>query len=217
MIILPTMNRPDRLQLALNTMMECGISSPGVVFVNGPLRRAEYEQVRLPGGWHMIHLDENRGVCGVLNLGFRLFPNEPNYALYCDDEHVFTQGFDKILAEAAGDWFVANANDGWKSSWRCWSFVTIGGKLARAMGHIALPGLWHYYWDDWIETIANELHLRRFCAQIQTKHAHWEKSETDDLTYQTGRSKWGEDAERFKQWKANEWPAVKERLLRVIP
>ena len=218
MRILPTMNRADQCQDVLDHMVECNVSTPGLVVVNGPLQLEEYRQIRLPPKWGIVFLPENIGVCGALNYAFNLCPNEPWYSLACDDEFVFTPNFDTVLAEAAGDWFCSNANDGWKSRHRMWSFVTIGGKLARELGGVALPGLFHWYWDNWLEEITQTLRLKRWCSQIKAEHRHVvNRKSSDDLTYQIGRSRSDQDRRRFEEWKSKEWPSLAERLKQVIP
>lgn len=213
---MPTMDRPNRAQSAIDSIIACQVSTPGIVIVNGPLQREDYERLRLPLGWTIEFLPQNIGVCAALNHVFRRHPVEQWYGLACDDEHVFTPSFDRILIESAGRWNFAHGNDGWKSERRIWTYVVVGGDLLRTLGWWSLPGLWHCYHDDVQETIAAELGLKRWCRDVNTKHVHWEKGATDDLTYQTGRSRWDEDAERFGLWKSHEWPSLKRRLQREI-
>lgn len=213
MRILPTMNRPDRCQIALDSMIASGITTPGAVIVNGPQRIDEYRKLRLPNNWHMFELPENIGVCGALNFGLRRFPGCDWYSLAADDEIVHSAGFDIRLAEAAGRWNIANANDGWQSTNRIWSFVTIGGDLVRSMGYLAPPGLWHYYWDDFVEHVAADLNLRRFLPDIKTEHRHhYANTAPDDKTYQEGRSRWDQDKARFERWKLEEWQEIRNRV-----
>lgn len=194
-------------------MVSSGLSTPGCVFVNGPDQIAAYRKLRLPAKWNIIFLDKNYGLCHVLNLGFRIWPNEKWYSVASDDEFVDHQGFDIKLAEAAGDWNVAHANDGWQSHARIWGLGTFGGKLIRAFGYFAPPGMWHYYHDDWCETWAAELGNRRFCEEIKTRHEHhYAKTAPDDATYQSGRSRWGEDHAVFEKWKRDDWRSQRERI-----
>lgn len=217
MWVMPSLNRPDRAQAAIDTMIACQVSTPGLVIVNGPQQREVYERLRLPSNWEIHHLPSNVGVCSALNLAFRFHPSEPWYGLVCDDEHVLTSGFDRILIEAAGSWNIAHGDDGWKSKDRIWTYVVCGGELLRTLGWWSLPGLFHTYHDDVQEVIAKELGLKRWCRDVHTKHVHWEQGQAvDDATYQLGRSRWQQDQQRFDVWKRNEWPAVKERLTGMI-
>lgn len=216
MWILPSFNRARRCQIALDAMVSCGVSSPGVVVVNGTRQIDDYRDLRLPEGWFLLELPENIGVCGAWNTTFQLFPDEPWYGTACDDEIAATPGFDKTLIEAAGRICVSHANDGFRSDTRIHSFVCMGGDLVRALGWISLPGLWHWFHDDVIELIASELDLRRYCSQVKCEHQHVENGHQDDLTYQTGRSRQDQDSARFWAWRANEWPELRSRLIRII-
>ena len=194
-------------------MVGCGLSTPGRVIVNGPDQIEAYRNLRLPENWSLIELPENIGICGALNWAFRLYHSEPWYGMACDDELVFTPGFDKILINAAGRWNCAHGDDGWRSSYRLWGFLTIGGDLLRSAGWWALPGLWHWYFDDVWETIAGEFGLNAWCQNVKTEHNHTDNGKVQmDAIYALGRSRTEQDRQRFDRWKSHEWPKLKNRL-----
>jgi hypothetical protein len=81
------------------------------------------------------------------------------------------------------------------------------------LGYLAIPGLWHYYWDDFTEAIAADLDGRKFLQDVKSEHKHhYAGTAPDDETYQIGRSKWGEDQSVFEAWKRDEWPSQRERI-----
>ena len=194
-------------------MIAAEVSTPGVVIVNGPQRIDEYRRMRLPQSWVMIELPENIGICGGLNHAFRRFPFEKWYGLVCDDELVFTKGFDKTLIDAAGRWGVAHGNDGWRAAYRLWTYVVYPGDLLRTVGYWSPPGLFHWYFDDTWEEIAREFGLKRFCQDVKTEHEHTDNGKVSiDETYAVGRSRADHDKARFERWKSEEWPTIRERL-----
>ena len=206
-------DRPQRCQATLDSMVGCGLSTPGRVLVNGPDQIEAYRNLRLPENWSLIELPENLGICGALNWAFRLYHSEPWYGMACDDELVFTPDFDNILVNAAGRWKCAHGDDGWRSSYRLWGFLTIGGDLVRACGWWALPGLWHWYFDDVWETIAAEFDANAFCRAVKTEHRHTDNGKVPmDAVYALGRSRAAEDRQRFDRWKAAEWPKLRDRI-----
>ena len=217
MWIFVSYNRPERCRHALKSMVDAGLSTPGKLIVNGA-KHEEYAEIGLPPDWERIHLPENLGLCGALNWSLCQFPHEPWYGTPTDDDEVYTHGFDKTLIEAAGSWCISHANDHWQSQSRLWSYCTYGGDLLRTIGQWFPDGLWHYYADDLYECIVRELGNRRWCKQINTAHKHhYAGTAPDDHTYQTGRSRWGEDSARFESWKSNEWQTLREKLKTVIP
>jgi len=214
---LTTMGRPTQCAAVLKAMVDHGMSTPGIVVVNGPERADEYRQIVLPDQWQIEFLPENIGLCASFNRMFSKFPNEPWYGAVCDDEFIFTEGFDQTLVQHAGSWCVAHANDGWQSEKRIHTFAVHGGELLRFLGWWALPGLWHWYFDDVIETIAGELDLRRFCKDVRSEHRHWcTGAATFDDVYRLGESRSEQDREVFLKWKTEEWPRTKERLSQRI-
>lgn len=213
MWILPTMGRATQCQEVVNSAMAGGISTPGIVLVNGPEQTELYRSLRLPGDWSIAQLPQNLGICGALNLAFTSFRDEAWYGLVCDDEFVFTPQFDLKLVSAAGSWAIAHGNDGWRSEKRIHTYVVFGGDLIRLTGWWALPGLWHWYFDDVWEMIAQEFKLRRFCRDVQTQHRHFAAGQAPiDATYQSGESRTEQDKVRFHQWKEDDWPGLRDKL-----
>ena len=193
-------NRPERAAQVIERIKEIGCSTLGVLFVNGgDIMR--YQDIVLPTGWKLHNEQHNLGICGAMNRCLKLFPDEPFYGLITDDEWINTPGWDTKLAEAAGSWKIAHANDGWQSGARIHGLVTCGGDLIRECGFWALPGLWHWYVDNVWETLAHYCGLRVFCADVHTEHRHWMNRRAEvDKTYLSGEEKMKEDQNVFERW-----------------
>jgi hypothetical protein len=201
--------RPEQTQNVLDQMVACGLSTPGIVIANGP----GFASIKLPDAWDIYYPPQNLGLCGSLNLFYRTFPDCDWYGIVCDDEFVFTDGFDKILPEAAGRWKISHGNDGWKSQDRIHTYSVTGGSLIRAIGWWALPGLWHWYFDDVWEMLAADLNIRVWCQDVKTEHRHHMAGKAEfDATYKLGESRSVEDRHIFETWKSTEYPRLRERL-----
>lgn len=194
MWILPTLNRPAQCAAVLKQMQEMKCSTRGVVFVNGDEKAKEYWDLawpECPDGWVLDVCAENIGALGALNAVFREYPDEPWYGFIGDDEFVQTPEFDKKLIEAAGDWNIAHGDDGVHAGRRAQGYLVIGGKLARALGWLALPGVWHWYGlDDMWEILACEGACRKvFCPEVKVEHRHpYFGKGVRDATYAAGES-----------------------------
>jgi len=214
MWILPTYNRPDKCQAVLDQIIEVGCSTVGIVVINGACTNGlPYPALFLPDGWISVTLPENIGVCGAMQYAFTHYPDEDFYGLVCDDEYVFTPGWDIILSEAAGNNKIAFGNDGWQSGRRQHGYVTWGGDLVRAVGFLSLPGLWHWFHDDVWEAIAKAADLNMFCENVRVEHRHYRAGKSEkDKTYEVGMSRAEQDRDVYQAWRNNEFDATMQRV-----
>jgi len=212
-------NRAKQCGDVIQSMIDCGISTPGRLIVQGREQESEYRSINLPLGWEIDVLTQNIGLCGALSKSFREYPTEQCYSVLADDEFVHTKGFDLRIMEAAGRWGIAHGNDGWRTD-QGWyhTLVTHGGDLVRAVGWWALPGLWHNYFDNAWQHIGAEFGLRRYCRDMRTTHLNVDKDEKGggtaewDDTYRVGRQRAESDRAIFEAWKMNEYPQIRRRL-----
>src|SRR4051794_21575227 len=73
---LPSFNRPDQCGALIEQMQSLGISTPGILFVNGGDHDA-YRRIELPEGWDFHFQESNIGCNAPLNEVFKRFPDEP--------------------------------------------------------------------------------------------------------------------------------------------
>jgi hypothetical protein len=212
---LPTYRRPEQCAAVLKCIIAVGCSTPGIVIVNGTDDIEEYQKIKLPDQWKMVVLPQNIGCCGAMNWAFHNYPDEPFYGLICDDEFIYSAGWDKRLTEAAGTKYISHANDKWQSGKRIHCYATFGGDLIREIGYWAIPGLWHWFFDDQFENIANNLNIVRYCEDVIGEHKHYLAGKTKkDDTYKAGESRNGMDHMIFQRWMLNDYPALKRRLVK---
>lgn len=209
MWFLPTLSRPKQCAEVLRNIIDNGCGSLGKVFVNGPDFYKEYcATLSLPKDWQIIGSTENMGALGALNFLFKEFPGEPWYGFMSDDEFVSTPGFDKRLIQAAGDWNISHGNIGpdikGEYGKRAQGFLCIGGKLARAVGYLAIPGGWHWYClDDFYERLAEARVCEKiYCEDIiiQHRHPYRDKSVPHDDCNKLAESQIDKDRDVYVKW-----------------
>ncbi len=215
MWVIKSYNRPGQCARLVEQLVKTGMTTPGILFVNGGDNdvKRQYGEIPLPDGWARVFHDPNIGCNAPLNEMFRRSPNEPWYGCIDDDEWVETHGWDTRLIEAAGAWNIARADDGWQSDKRLHGFVTLGGDLVRAAGWWVLPGLWHYHGEEVWEVLSRELGLSVFCWDIQAEHRHWRNNKAqNDSTYQTQGARRYDDMLTFKRWMRHDMPELVKRI-----
>ena len=163
MWILPSYKRADQCRDVLAACVEKGMTTPGVLIVNGPEEGYDFP---LPAGWTKHHEPTNIGFAAALNRGAELFPDAPWYGVLSDDCYPETEGWDAALVEAAGDRNIAHCNDNWHSEVRAAGIVVLGGALARALGCITVRGTWHCYCDDLWESVWTDFGNRRYLREV---------------------------------------------------
>jgi hypothetical protein len=228
MWIYATYNRPVQFKECLMRLTQVGCSTPGIILIQGTDTLIEYQQAWeeikrvTPEGnnlknWEFVILPTNLGYCGGLNEAFKLHPNEPWYGNITDDERVHSPGWDVKIPEAAGSWYVAHGNDHWQSEVRIHGLITWGGDLVRLCGGLAPPGMWHWWIDNYWETIAAECGLNKFVRDIMVEDKHYlsGKSEYDE-TYKMGESRKDEDKAVFDAWLAQARPLI-EKIKASMP
>lgn len=209
MWILPTYSRPKQCAEVLRNMMDNGCGSPGKVLVNGSGFYKEYmDTLSIPRDWSIISSAENKGVLGALNFLFKEFPEEPWYGFIADDEFVSTPVFDKRLIEAAGDWGISHGNIGpdarGEYGKRAQGFLCIGGKLARAVGYLAIQECWHWrglddFWERMAEARACE---KIYCEDVIIEHRHpyLDKKIPHDECNKLSEGRINEDTDAYVKW-----------------
>lgn len=213
MWILPTAGRPDLAQIALDCLTRSGISTPGVVVVDGDDNPA-YHELILPPGWSIEFLDQNAGPLAIFQAAFEAHPDEAWYGWLADDAYVRSgPGWDHVLIAKAGPRGIASPDDLWLKGTRIVWGAVFGGDLVRAVGWWMPPRLRHTFCDDAWEMIGQILGCWRFVPEIVVEHKHpfnqkREADATHALTYR------GVEDERaiWQTLRQTEIPAVIARV-----
>lgn len=216
MWVLPTYDRPGRCQETLDSIIAAGVTTPGLVLVDGSTDPA-YDALRLPDGWSVHRYVVNRGVCSVLNAAFHTHPHEPWYGFITDDSIVQTPGWDTALVRAAGSTGFANSADGWQAQKRMHGAAVFGGDLLRALTWWAPPGLVHSFVDDAWEKIARALDNWRHVPQVMVEHRHVRNAKApNDASYRKAYASFEDDRATFRRLTLEEIPAAIGRAIPVV-
>jgi hypothetical protein len=164
--------------------------------------------------WYWQRMNKNIGALGALNYVFEKHPNEPFYGFIADDEFVQTDNWDTKLIEAAGGWGIACGDEGRDTGGRAQPFPCIGGKLARAVGYLALPECDHWYgldnvWGD----IGAKLGNITFLADVKIEHRHpYLGAAEKDECYALGESRKDLDYQFYANWLRHHLKGAVERV-----
>jgi hypothetical protein len=184
MWFLPTWNRPDQCARVLQTCIDTGVSTPGLVFVQGAY--GAYGDLPLPNGWTVHYHGENIGLSAALDWFAEKYRALDWYGFITDDHFPLTQGWDRQLIEQALPHYIAHSSDGWQSDQRIFGITCFGGDLLRAMGHWAVPGTWHCFNDDLWEAIGRDFGVRRYVKAVECFSPHCMKGDAPvDDTYRS--------------------------------
>lgn len=212
MWVLPTYDRPERAQQALDSIEKASSTTPGLVYIDGS-KNPGYQHLRIPKNWSVWKGEKNLGVCGALNAVFSRFPNEPWYGFLSDDSIVKTPKWDQILLSKADGFSIVHSADGWQAGPRIHGAVVFGGDLLRALGWWVPPGFVHSFCDDVWETIADAALLRKFIPEVMVEHCHfWNGKTAVDPSYIKAYQSFDQDREAFMLWKKEELSKALERI-----
>lgn len=213
MWLLPTRGRAELCQEALDTCAAASMTSKLLVMIDS--RIDEYPDLKNPMPKTCEIIRQPFDMADCMRFIFDVFPDEKNYGWLADDLQPETKGFDKILEQAAGDWCVADCNDGGfigtinhnKEHSLCGAFCW-GGELIRTVGWWALPGVQQAGIDDaWTEIVTYALpKLRKYQADCIVNHFHFKTGkrpfDNTDLWERDGIQYIENDFQKFNNWKA---------------
>lgn len=216
MWLLPTFGRPDRCQAFLDACAATGVTTPGLVIINGPLD--SYPTLRLPNeDWKVVATGSNIGFLAALNFGFHADPALPWYGLLNDDFTPETPGWDKLLVDAKPAHGIVTSNDGWQGDRRMAGAWVVDGELLRAVGYWAPEGLWHCFCDDLWEGIGKTFSLWVKQLDVMVRHHHtFQDAKLQDETYRTAYGSMDADRQRYDKWCREERDEVYARVAKLI-
>ena len=228
MFLLPTWNRPEQCAAVLEALRSKGPSS-GVLWINGEEFASEYHRLCspvLPNGWIAVLSKENLGALGALNKFFECWPSLDWYGFLGDDEFLeeAPEEWQSLLVKAAGPWGLAHGYENWNRGNRFQGGAVLGGDLVRAVGYLAVPGLWHGFGFDcaweWMCAPRNRgggaIAKIAIVPEIKVNHKHWMLDETrKDACYEGALARHEEDKNKFWDWLNKEMPLAAERVQRA--
>jgi hypothetical protein len=209
MWIVASRNRPHLVERIFSKVQT---TAPGIIAIDDD-QEGLYANVHLPANWKIVSSPRGFNVAKY-NDTFARFPNEPWYGKMDDDMVPETEGWDTTLVEAAGSWGFAWADDCLYGRAVCGVF---GGELIRCLGYINCPAVLHFYADDGHELMAKELGNGVHRLDVKVAHLHVSAGKAPrDETY-AARPNIEDDRIKWEKWKADEWPAIRERVRVAMP
>lgn len=151
---------------------------PGRVLIDADDK--SYAGMTLPLGWEFF-IKPRATTVVILNRAFKEYPDEPFYAILCDDMVYGPWGWDTVLSEAAGTKRVAWGDDGRWGPKLCTSLF-VGGDLVREFGWLAHPAFGHLYADTVWWMIARGANIANYHPEIRATHFN-----VKDQTYKERR------------------------------
>jgi len=185
--LLPSYKRPQRLQKLLNSIIEVGSTTRGLVLTDAS-DEYDYSTMAVPPGWGIVKLTvETEGRNAVIN---RFFSDNPIYGWYGlleDDMVVRTKDWDKKMVEACDPYGFVTANDKWLTPARLRGAKIVGGNLLRLMGRFAPEGCRHSFMHEFHEDIAVNFRCGKNLADvvIEEEHPNNRKAQIDDVYRRT--------------------------------
>ena len=164
-------------QAVLDACEKSGMTSRGIVYVDETVD--EYRNIRLPRNWS-IHYEPKWGsLQASMQYVFNKYPDAKSYGWLADDTYPLTEGWDKKVEAAAGDWALAYCNDLWigpnqrdngidLTAGLCW-----GGELVRTVGWWALPGVQQAGIDTAWTLLLKPLQLLRYLPEVVVEHKNY--------------------------------------------
>lgn len=226
--LLSTRGRPQACQEVLDACEATGMTSPGLVYVDETVD--EYKCLRLPPNWR-IHRSRKWGsIAASMRYCLKRYPDATQYGWLADDNIPVTDNWDKILEEAAGEWFISCARDLWFSelqwvyptggpcftSGLCW-----GAELIRSVGWWSLPGVRQGGIDGAWNDLAGLCGLTRYLPEVIIEHRNWQLGkrawdETDN-SVKHGLAYIANDLECYERWVLEEREEVAAQIRAVLP
>ena len=214
MWVCPSRGRPERLKAMLNSYEKTveGKEYPLILLDADEPKLKEYTKV--VSAW--FQMPPGLGAARALNWAFEHADEEEKcFGFLADDIILETPGWNRILENAAGDWNISYPDDGIQHG-NLSTFPCCGGKLLRALGWWALPGIQHNFLDTALYALGMKLGALRYMPWVLFEHHHFIIDlEKNDETYMRTQEKYSEDQYTFSLWKDSP-TGLKNDVARII-
>lgn len=215
MIFLPTRGRPENLARFFTHCMKTDVTSRIVV-------RTDTDDPNYPAydaimkAWAerldvIHHAGMPFGFVGKCNDLFFKYPDEPWYACLQDDIVPRTKCWDILLRDAIQGG-ISYPDDGFQHD----ALPTnpfISGDLARAIGWLALPNVYHWYADNAWKVIGERIGKLHYTPSVLLEHHHRINGKApDDATYQSADRMAEIDKLAFWRWAKIELAPLIKRI-----
>lgn len=207
LIILPSKARPEKVEKFYSTWRQTtdGYSDIITCLDDDDVTIKQYK--KYPD--IMMSIGKGGSVCGVYNRAFELYPDYKYYYLVADDIRFRSTHWEEAFIEKLeknGGKGICYGNDLMFMK-ELSTAPFISGNIVRALGHLALPGLWHMWVDRYWYEIGKGLNKLFYFPDLIMEHIHYKvgKSEADPLYLSFNTKKvYEHDKNIFLEWERNE-------------
>lgn len=197
MWLMPSYGRPH----APAKMLSAPGGMPGDVVVLVNMDDPARNDYQLFSPFPVLMVPPGSRFADACRFAFDRLPQSKFYGIIDDDYWPVTPGWNDRMVEAAGDRFIAIANNkvNFPSLYTC---RVMGGELARAIGTIAPGTMCHNYSDDAWARFAEDFGLLRPLDDVVVEHHHhlFRSDVEKDATYERGSGDITEDQARYAVW-----------------
>lgn len=154
----------------------------------------------------MYDVGVGKSLCGSCNRAFYKYPNYKYYFLVSDDHRMRTKYWETRfmeIIERNGGTGVAYGNDLIYGK-ELGTSTFVSGNIFRALGHLALPGLYHMWIDQFFMELGRGLNKLFYFPDIFIEHMHFSvKKSAKDASYLKVNNKrvYEHDKAVFDKWK----------------
>ena len=221
--LLPSLNRPRRLEEFFKAYRKAEWSIPGWVLIDkGDFisRQQEYQALDIPSNWKIVQTNEITmgGKCREMWGEYK----DMDYVMLLNDDHlpITERGDLRIVSQINGTNLIGT-NDGpspdkpWNAPNRICGATTWSGKVLREVGYMFPKGLSHLFIDDLWANLAG----RAGCAQVlmdvcvHHNHAYITKEEDDTHKKVNSQESWQQDFDAFQRWLKEDAAADSKKLV----
>lgn len=222
LILLPSLNRIERLKKFFNSYKTTESELPGLLLIDeGDFisKQQEYLGLELPPNWELVQTkgvsmgDKCREVWDrYINLEFVVLLN---------DDHVLeTKNWDKIVANQIKGNNIVATNDGWQAPRRLAGATAWSCKVLRTVGWMFVPGTHHLFIDTAWEYLGGKTQCIQILMDVMVRHEHafltGKMDETHKQVYPDGWET-GSDAMAYKEWQEKRCQEDLEKLTALQP
>jgi hypothetical protein len=213
---LPSYKRPELCQQALDSFVEKGMTTQGVLIVNGA--DPKYDDIRLPEGWEKITIPKNEGVVKAMNFAFAKYPDLDWYGCVTDDLVAKTDHWDAEVLSVLSRTGIASCLDNFRAPARIGGAVAFGGDLLRNWGFWFIPELYHGHADEFWEVCGIEWRNWQTCHTATVEHlSPLGGKRPADAVHNEVYARVAQDRVVFDEWMAREKASVYDRMAVLMP
>lgn len=181
-------------------------SKNNMIIINGG--SDDYLGLEIPHEWEAMRLSETKGVAEIMQMMFKLFPDEEYYGQIPDNCIIEAVGWEKRIKDACKGRLIVSLNDGNQEPFPFTGVRIWPGDFVRKIGWWGLPGLHTTYLEwAWIK-IAWDLVCWERLGTMKVSYLP-KKPNNMDITAKEHEQR---DKETFDNWREKEYHKVFRRL-----